>query len=274
MRRTLLITGAAGGMGRACARLLGATHDLVLTDVAAAPLADFAAALGAEGYTIAGAHAGDLGDEAVLAALTAHLSADAPLALIHTAGLSPSMAGWQAIIEVNLIATETLLRAVEPYLAPGSVAVLIASAAGHVPVVLPDAPAILADPLDPAFIARIGAVIEGATGGIQASGLAYLLSKQAVLATVERRAPVWGAKGARIVSISPGMILTPMGRRELAETPGAKELDQAAPLGRSGSAMDIAMAARFLVSDEASFITGSDLKVDGGSIAVTRMMMG
>ena len=274
MRRKLLITGAAGGMGRACARLLGATHDLILADVAASALEAFADELKADGYGIAGVHAGDIGDDATLAALTAHVEG-APFALVHTAGLSPSMAGWQPILEVNLVATEKLLRAVEPRLAPGSVAVLIASAAGYVPVALPDAPAILADPLAGDFITRIGALIAGATGGAESgsSGLAYALSKQAVLAIAEKRAPAWGAKGARIVTISPGLILTPMGRKELAETPAAREFAQAAPAGRSGSAMDIAMAARFLVSDEASFVTGSDLKVDGGSIAVTKMMM-
>ena len=102
--------------------------------------------------------------------------------------------------------------------------------------------------------------------------MAYVLTKQAVLAIAERRATAWGARGARIVTISPGMILTPMGRRELAETPGAAELDRSAPLGRSGTAMDVAMATRFLLSDAASFITGSDLKVDGGSIALIQAM--
>lgn len=61
-----------------------------------------------------------------------------------------------------------------------------------------------------------------------------------------------------------------MGRKELAETPGAATTRDAAPAGRAGAAMDIALAARFLVSDEASFITGSALKVDGGSIAAMR----
>lgn len=270
-RRRLLITGAAGGMGRACARLLGATHDLILTDVAAGALDGFAAELVADGYAVVGVHAGDLGDEALLVTLAAHLGG-APFALIHTAGLSPAMAGWQAIIEVNLVATEKLLRAVEPRVLPGTVAVLIASAAGYVPMAAVDATAILAEPLAADFIVRIDALIDAATGGAAAvaSGLSYALSKQAILALVEHRAAAWGARGARILSISPGMILTPMGRKELAETPPARAFAQSAPAGRSGTALDIALAARFLVSDEASFITGSDLKVDGGAIAVTR----
>ncbi len=80
----------------------------------------------------------------------------------------------------------------------------------------------------------------------------------------------WGTKGARITSISPGLILTPMGRREIAASSGAAEHGDAAALGRKGTPMDIALAAQFLASDAAAYITGTDLRVDGGSIAVER----
>lgn len=275
-RRKVLITGAAGGMGRACARLFGATHDLILSDAAVGGLEAFADTLRAEGYTILAARGGDLGDEALLSDLAAALAGGAPFTLIHTAGLSPSLADWRAIMAVNLVATETLLRAIEPVLAPGSAAVLIASAAGHMAPDLPRADALLADPLVPGFLDAVGALIEPMSGGAPAgmAGLSYMFSKQAVLRIVERRAAVWGARGARIVSISPGMILTPMGRKELAETAGAAQLTEAAPAGRAGTASDIALAAQFLASDAASFITGCDLKVDGGSVAAIKAMAG
>lgn len=268
IRRKVLITGAAGGMGRACARLFGATHDLVLTD-ASPRLAQVAEEFTADAYTILAARTGDLGDDALLAALVADLGGGEPITLIHTAGLSPSQADWRAILSVNLIATEKLLAMVEPILAPGSVAVAIASTAGHVPIEIPGTADLLKNPLDPAFLDTIGAILEGAAGGSAAgaSGLAYLLSKRAVLRLVERKAVAWGAKGARIVSISPGLILTPMGRQEVEKTPGAAETRDAAPAGRPGTAMDIALAAQFLASDAASFVTGTDLRVDGGTTA-------
>ena len=268
-RPKALITGASGGMGRACARLFGATHELVLTDAAGA-LDGFADELRGEGYMIAEARIGDLADDALLADLVAALAGDMPATIIHTAGLSPSQAGWRAIMAVNLVATVKLLDAIEPVLRAGSVAVLIASTAGHLMPPVPDVVALAADPLAPDFLCAIGAVIGQMAAGSPASapGLSYMLSKQAVLALVERRAIAWGQRGARIVSISPGLIVTPMGRKELAETQGAAQMAETAPARRVGTAMDIALAARFLASADASFITGCDLKVDGGAAAM------
>jgi NAD(P)-dependent dehydrogenase (short-subunit alcohol dehydrogenase family) len=273
MKRRVLITGAAGGMGRACARLFGATQDLILTDVAEEPLSRFAEELRVDGYNIVSVHVGDLAREALLSGLANELAGDAPFTLLHTAGLSPSQAEWQSIMTVNLIATERLLRAVEPVIKPGTVGIVIASTAGHLLPPVAAAQSILDEPLMDDLFERIGpliAAMAAQAGQAGTRGIAYSLSKQAVLRLCERRAPAWGERGARIVTISPGLILTPMGRRELAETPGAAEMRDAAPAGRPGTPMDIALAAQFLASDSASFITGSDLKVDGGSIAAIR----
>jgi NAD(P)-dependent dehydrogenase (short-subunit alcohol dehydrogenase family) len=269
-RRKALITGAAGGMGRACARLFGNTQDLVLAD-ASPNLPRFAEELVAEGYTVIGTHTGDLGSDSLLGAITADLGGDKPLTLIHTAGLSPSLATAEAIMAVNLVATVKLLDAIEPHLRPGSAAVLIASSAGYLMPPIPDATALMDNPLAPDFMPRIGALIEamGKGDAYTMAGISYSLSKQAVHLLVQKRALSWGPRGARITSISPGMILTPMGRKEV-ETPGGAAMQNAAPLGRPGVAADIALAAHFLAGDTASFITGCDLLVDGGSVAAIR----
>jgi NAD(P)-dependent dehydrogenase (short-subunit alcohol dehydrogenase family) len=273
-RRKALITGAAGGMGKSCSRVFGATHDLVLTDTLQSALRHFADELKGEGFSVIGVHAGDLGDDKLLAAVAADLVGDTPITLIHTAGLSPSQANARTIMAVNLIASVKLLNAIEPILRPGSAAVLIASAAGHMIPPIPDASTLMTDPLAPDFLDRICALIEAIAHGAPAgaAGMSYSLSKQALLGLVEHRALAWGKRGARITSISPGMILTPMGRKELAETQGAAEVQNAAPLGRPGIAADIALAARFLASEEASFISGCDLRVDGGSVAAIRTL--
>ena len=269
-RRKLLLTGAAGGMGRACARLLGATHDLVLTDAIAPALESFVEELRQENYTVIAARSGDVGDAGLLAALMVDMAGTLPVTLVHTAGLSPSQSDARTIMATNLVATVKLLDAIEPLLVAGSSAVLIASSAGHMMPRIPEVSAVLAEPLLPGFLDQADGLIASMTGGdpAMAGGISYSLSKQAVIALVERRAMTWGPLGARITSISPGMILTPMGRDEMAKTGGAAAVAEAAPLGRTGAAIDIAMAAQFLTSDAASFITGCDLKVDGGSTPV------
>ena len=274
-RRKVLITGAAGGMGRACARLFGAQGDLVLTDVSAASLDKFAEELRTDGYNVA-AHAGDMSDDALLAALVGEVAGGPPFAVVHTAGLSPSLAEWKAIMQVNLVATEKLLRGLEPALVPGCVAVLIASSAGHMFPAMPEVEAVLAEPLAPGFMATIEGIINhmgGANSPGGMGGIAYSLSKKAVLNICTGRALAWGPKGARIVSLSPGMIATPMGKSEIANTTGAQALLDATPVGRVGTAMDIALAAQFLCSDAASFISGTDLLVDGGGTAGMKLAM-
>ncbi len=274
-RRKVVITGAAGGMGRACARLFGARDDLVLTDVTAASLNAFADDLRKDGYNVA-AHAGDLADPAVLSAVAKELDDGRAFALIHTAGLSPSLAEWQPIMQVNLVATELLLRAIEPILAPGSAAVLIASSAGHMMPPLPDIEAVLADPLAPGFMEKVEGIINAMGGSASPAGMggiSYSLSKRAVHRICESRAAAWGAKGARINSISPGMIQTPMGRKELDAGQGAEMLLNATAVGRIGTSMDIALAAQFLASEAASFITSTDLLVDGGGTAGVKQAM-
>lgn len=79
------------------------------------------------------------------------------------------------------------------------------------------------------------------------------------------RAARWAEKGARIVSISPGVLWTPMGRLETELDDAANVLDHT-PIRRWGTAMDVAQAALFLASDRASYITGTDLRIDGGAM--------
>lgn len=274
-RRKVLITGAAGGMGRACARLFGAADDLVLTDISQDRLDAFAGELRDDSYNVA-AHAGDMSDPALIAALVGEVSDGKPFAVVHTAGLSPALADWKAIMQVNLVGTELFLNALEPVLAPGSSAVLIASSAGYMMPAVPEIDAVLADPLADSFMDSIEQVMVGMGGANSQGGLAgisYTLSKRAVHTLVQRRSQTWGPKGCRITSISPGMIDTFMGRSEIANTGGAKELLDATPVGRIGTPMDIAMAAQFLNSDQASFVNGVDLLVDGGGTFGMKMAM-
>ena len=264
----VVITGACGGMGVGCARLLGRRHRLVLTDVNGERLEAFAATLTAEGYDVAGQVAGDLGDRGLLAALVAAARQSGRLgALVHTAGLSPSLAPWDAIVRINIIATALLLDAFDDLLAEGAVTVLIASIAGH--GLPPDAErdAVCDTPLAAEFLQRLTPFLRAmaADGGDAAlAGVAYAVSKRAVIRMAEARAAALGARGCRIVSVSPGTIYTPMGRTENDRNPAAARVVTLTPAGRWGMPSDIASAVEFLISDTAGFITGTDLRVDGG----------
>lgn len=268
-RKLVIITGANGGMGRACARLLGSTMDLVLTDAAPA-LADFAQELRTEGYTVTQTICGNLGATEVLAAVEKSMVDNAGFdALIHTCGLPPS-APWRQVMEVNYIATLRLLERLEPFIRNGSAAVLVGSVAGHLAPVTPALETLLAEPLGDNFFAALEDQLHDLAGaaGTKIFGLlSYSLSKRRIIRLCAERAQDWGARGARIMSISPGMIFTPMGRHEADSDPLAANLVTATPAGRWGTPMEIAHAVKFLIDPAASFITGSDLLVDGGGLA-------
>jgi NAD(P)-dependent dehydrogenase (short-subunit alcohol dehydrogenase family) len=104
------------------------------------------------------------------------------------------------------------------------------------------------------------------------SGLAYAMAKRANQLRVQAASVAWGGRGARLNSISPGIISTSMGRLELSSDAG--EIMQAmidgSPTNRIGTSGDIASVAAFLLGPDASFITGTDVLVDGGVVASLR----
>lgn len=272
MTQVAIVTGAAGGMGTAAARLLGRTHHLLLNDMNAARLDSLLAALADEGYRAEGVP-GDLANPAVAEALAERCRSEGNLrSIVNTAGLSPVQADWRAIIRANAIGPVCLLDAVEPLLGPASACVMVASVAGHLGYVDDVADALLADALQPGILEALEPRLAGmvAAHGGTMQGHAYSITKRSILMLCERRAAAWGAKGARIVSLSPGLIWTPMGRLEAASGDRAQALVDATPAGRWGTAMDIATTAEFLLSDVAGYITGCDIRVDGGAVAAMR----
>ena len=98
------------------------------------------------------------------------------------------------------------------------------------------------------------------------AGHAYALSKRGVMLLCELMSPAWGEHGARIVSISPGIIDTPQSRLEFESSPFIKRMVELTPLKRIGKPEEIAATFDFLLSEDASFITGVDIRVDGGVV--------
>jgi NAD(P)-dependent dehydrogenase (short-subunit alcohol dehydrogenase family) len=213
----------------------------------------------AHGYQI------DVSDVSSVEGLVGFAASQGSLAtLVHTAGLSPTMASGRRILEVNLRGTALMIAAFQPLAGEGSVGVFVASMAGHL------------WPLDPATEAAIANA--DVADILEATGLgqdvdpseAYAVSKRGAIVRVVAATKAWGARGARIVSLSPGMIATPMGHQESAAQPFMNEMLTMSPVPRLGTPVDIAEAVAWLAGPDASFITGTDILVDGGVVATMR----
>jgi NAD(P)-dependent dehydrogenase (short-subunit alcohol dehydrogenase family) len=253
-----VITGAAGGMGAPSAvRLAAKGCALLLCDLDAGRLEAVAAPLRASGTQV-DILAEDIASPAFPARLIKALGDRPVAALVHTAGLSPTLGDAARILEVNYAATERLVEAVRPRMARGGCAVLISSCSAYMVN-------------SPEFMSVITALVAGNAEPAKAMATtpaaAYPLSKRAVIALVAREAAPFAARGARIVSIAPGLIDTAMGRSEMQASEQMNAMLARTPLGRLGRGDEIAAAAVFLCSPDASYITGCDIKVDGGTLA-------
>ncbi len=249
---TAVITGAASGMGRECVETLRDLVEVVVAVDLEAPTID-----GAVGVAC------DVADPAAVAALVDEVRGLGPLrALVHAAGISPSMADARRVFEVDLVGTWSVLDSFQALAQRGSAAVCFSSSAAYqiAPFVDPDQAVLLDDPGAPEFLDRITSVITD-------SGHAYALAKWGVIRAAGRAAVRWGAFGGRVNSVAPGLIDTPMGRMELERQPAMRQMLERTPLGRLGDPKEVAAAVRYLLSDDASFVSGIDLLVDG---AMTR----
>lgn len=242
-------------MGKASARLLSeAGRSLLLCDLNDEGLRQVQEGLrGRTEILVGDISAADYGET-----LVAALRGRAVGALIHCAGVSGSMATAERVLEVNLTATMRLVETVCPHMAPGACAVLFCSSGAHM----------IGSAKDEQINAvRTPEAVPSLISLATTPGAAYTVSKRAVKLLVERMSPSFGARGARIASISPGIIDTPMGRAEMEKSPIMHDLVKRSALPRVGQAEEVAAIAVFLCTPTASFITGTDILVDGGKIA-------
>jgi NAD(P)-dependent dehydrogenase (short-subunit alcohol dehydrogenase family) len=262
-----LIVGA-GGMGMAAARRLGDQYRVLLADIDAVRVEERATAMRDDGYDARGVQC-DITDPTSVDQLAETVARHGPLrAVAHVAAKSPSMGPWREILTLNLIGAAHVERALLPLVGQGTAAVFVSSVAAHL-MTDPGSEvlALLDDPLAPGFV---DALEERVTEQTPAN--AYFLAKLGLNRMCVRRASAWGERGARIVSMSPGLIATPMGALEFT-TPSRDAkigLLERTPLGREGTMIETADAIDFLLSSRASFVTGVDLLVDGGIAAAMR----
>ncbi|WP_436738732.1 SDR family oxidoreductase [Streptomyces sp. BBFR102] len=268
MLANVVVVIGAGGMGEAIARRQGPGHTVLLADFDEAALATVADRLRGQGHKVT-TRAVDVSSSPSVAALAEAATSLGPVTqVVHTAGLSPVQAPAADVLRVDLLGTALVIEEFGRVIAPGGAGVMISSMAGHM---LP---------------APLSAEQESALAHAPAEDLlslpftdpdalgqsAYGLAKYGNRLRVQAASATWGARGARINSISPGVIATPMGQQELDGASGRamRAMITASGTGRLGTPEDIAEAAAFLLGPGASFITGNDLLVDGGVVAALR----
>ena len=254
---TSIVIGAASGMGAAVARQLATRGPLLIADRNQEALETFAAELGGDVDTAVC----DVSDQAQIDALFAKI--EELDAVVNTAGVSGAQAPGRTVLDVNLIGMARVLRAAEPFLGPNTVAVCVASQSGYMVPENQELFAVLENPLSPSFYDDLNQFFD-----IEVPSLAYQASKRGVHRLVRRTAALWGQSGARVMSLSPGINDTPMNRTEEAKNPVMLDMIKACPLGRRGTPEEIANVVSFLTSDAASYMTGSDVLVDGGMASV------
>lgn len=257
-QKVIVITGGAGGIGQACAKTFK-NNLLIITDYSKQVVDKTVEMLTSEGYDAKGI-ACDITNPNDVVELRDFVAGNGELkALIHTAGVSGTVKDPKKVYAIDLVATDILIDTFYELATTDSVAVLLSSMMAHTVPPNNIYDTALQNPQRPESFETVNRFVNGDPD------IMYNFAKRGVLLLLEKNTGKWGEKGARILSVSPGVIETEMVLKAGKEHPERMEMiRQATPLKRYGKPEDIANLVHFLISDEACFITGTDILIDGG----------
>ena len=266
MKKEVMILTGAGQIGMAIARRMGHGMKILIGDKKPENAQTIAKIMKDAGFDTEAVEM-DLSSRESIKRLIAKAQEYGDIAmLVNAAGVSPSQAPVEAILKVDLYGTAVLLEEVGKVIKEGGVGVTISSQSGHrMPALTPEEDELLA--CTPTEELLDLAVLQ--PENIRDTLHAYQLAKRCNEKRVMAESVKWGEKGARINSISPGIIVTPLAIDEFNGPRGDvyKNMFAKCPAGRPGTADEVANVAELLMSEKGSFITGADFLVDGGATA-------
>ena len=265
MKNVMILTGA-GQIGMAIARRMGYGMKIFIGDKRMENARTISRIMNEAGFDTEAMEM-DLSSRESIRNLIAEAQKAGPITmLVNAAGVSPSQAPIEAILKVDLYGTAVLLEEVGKVIAPGGVGVTISSQSGHrMPALTPEEDEQLACTPTEELLKLDFLQPENIRDTLHAYQLAKRCNEKRVMAESVK----WGEKGARINSISPGIIVTPLALDEFNGPRGDfyKNMFAKCPAGRPGTADEVANVAELLMSDKGAFITGADFLIDGGATA-------
>jgi NAD(P)-dependent dehydrogenase (short-subunit alcohol dehydrogenase family) len=256
----------AGSIGQAIARRVGAGKHILLADLNQVNNEAAAKILSEAGFEVSTTIVDVSSKTSVHALVDTANKIGRIKGLIHAAGISPSQATPIKILKVDLYGTAVVLEEFGNVIAEGGSAVVIASQSGHrLPALTSEQNKALATTPADELLALPFLQPDQVTDSLHA----YQLSKRGNSLRVMAEAVRWGKRGARVNTISPGIIITPLAKEELAgpRGDGYRKMIQNSAVGRAGTPDEVANVAALLMGADGAFITGSDFLMDGGVTA-------
>ncbi len=259
----VIVVIGAGSIGQAIARRVSAGKHVVLADLRIENAEAAAEVMRDAGFEVSITTVDVSSRESVQALVTEATSFGDITGLIHAAGVSPSQASPATILTVDLYGTALVLEKFGDVIAPSGAGVVIASQSGH----------------------RLGALTQEQNSALATTPVeelltlpflqpdkvtdslnAYQIAKRGNSLRVMAEAVRWGKRGARINTISPGIIFTPLARDELTgpRGEGYRRMIDLCPAGRGGTPDEVGIVGALLMGSDGAFITGSDFLMDGG----------
>lgn len=265
MKSVIVVTGA-GSIGQAIARRVSAGKHVLLADLRAENAKAASEVMTNAGFETSTATVDISSRESIHKVALAATKLGAVTGLIHAAGVSPSQASPATILKVDLYGTAVLLEEFGNVIARGGAGVVIASQSGHrLGALTAEQDRALAT-TPPEQLLSLPFL---QPDQVKDSLHAYQLAKRAKSLRVMAEAVRWGKRGARVNTISPGIIITPLAHDELTgpRGEGYRRMVDGCPVGRAGTPDEVGNVGALLMGPDGAFITGSDFLMDGGVTA-------